>query len=74
MVRQLVAAGAQLDARNELGNTPLIAAAAARQPATVRALLALGADQRIRNGAAMSARDVAIRTGDVAVAALFDKK
>jgi ankyrin repeat protein len=62
-VRLLAARGAELEAANQLGNTPLLSAVAARQVATTRALLALGASTRIRNGAALNALDLARQSG-----------
>ena len=61
--------GADLEARNALGNSPLLAAIEGRQAATARTLLKLGADPRLRNSASLSATDLAARVGDPGIAA-----
>jgi uncharacterized protein len=70
-IRRLLAAGAKLEARNDLGNTPFLAAVTAHQVDAVRVLLAAGADRRIRNGAAQSAADIAKQGGDARMLALL---
>lgn len=49
-IKLLVAHGADLNARDSMGSTPLTSAAGARDSATVKLLLDLGADANARNG------------------------
>ena len=48
-IARLIAEGADIDARDELGRTPVLAATHARQVEAVRALFAAGADPDIRD-------------------------
>jgi ankyrin repeat protein len=48
-IERLLAAGAAIDARDEAGRTPVMAATHARQAEAVRALFAAGADPDIRD-------------------------
>ena len=74
VVRELLAAGANIEARNSLDNTPLLAAVVGRQVATAKLLIEKGANTRIRNGASMSVGDLAKQAGDPALIALFAGK
>ena len=49
-IKLLAAHGADLNARDSMGSTPLTSAAGARDSATVKLLLDLGADANARNG------------------------
>ena len=49
VVRLLLGSGADVDAKNDTGSTPLHSAAGHRQPATAQLLLAHGADATSRN-------------------------
>jgi len=49
-IKFLAAHGAELNARDSMGSTPLISAASARDSATVKLLLELGANANARNG------------------------
>ena len=53
-IRFLAAHGADLDARNAMGRTPLISAASARDSATVKLLLELGANANTRDGTGLT--------------------
>jgi quinoprotein dehydrogenase-associated probable ABC transporter substrate-binding protein len=53
-IRFLAAHGANLNARNSMGATPLISAASVRDSETVKLLLELGANANVRNGAGLT--------------------
>ena len=63
VVRMLVEAGADLNARQKGGYTPLMGAAANGQPVLVDYLLASGANPDARSDDGKSARDLAIEKG-----------
>ena len=73
-IRVLAQAGAEGDARDDDGNTPLHeASGGSRQLSAMRALLEAGADRRLRNAHGKTARDIAISDGfDAAVELLSD--
>ena len=58
-IRALVAAGIDLDNRNDVGATCLMYAASSGRPEIVEALLAAGADPYIRNDDDVCAVDLA---------------
>jgi ankyrin repeat protein len=74
VLQTLLGAGAKLEARNDLGNTPLLAAVTARQVEAAKFLISKGADLRIRNSAAQTAADIAGQTGEPKLVALFGAK
>lgn len=62
-VRKLLAQGADIDARDSLGRTPLMRAAMGRSQPMVSELLAAGANANLRDHAGKSAADHAARAG-----------
>jgi ankyrin repeat protein len=73
-LKQLLQAGANINARNRGGNTPLLLAIRAGHSGIARALLAAGADVNISNVNNISALALAVYNSDVALAKqLIDK-
>ena len=72
-LRQLVARGADLNVKDNYGDTPLMMAAGAAhpEPATVRFLLERGADVHVKNKAGRTALDWALLQGDTPVVQLL---
>jgi cytohesin len=58
-VEALLAAGAELDARNDFGETPLLIAVARAEATCARLLLVAGADPDVADGKERTARDLA---------------
>ncbi|XP_046988093.1 ankyrin homolog [Schistocerca americana] len=71
VVRTLVAAGMDPDARDRHGNTPLHAAAARGRPEVVQALVEAGATLDAADATGSTALHYAVRTGNVAAARLL---
>jgi hypothetical protein len=63
LVRALLAQGANINARDARGRTPLMIAASGDSRAVVVALLAAGADTSLRDPAGLNASDLAARAG-----------
>jgi ankyrin repeat protein len=74
IVELLLEAGAMVDPVNKHGNTPLICAIMTRRrkPELVKTLLKFGADPNRKNRHGNSAMDVARKTGDGELIALFE--
>lgn len=72
MVAALLDAGAQIDARDDIGWTALFHAATSDRRKIVRLLLARGADRSLRSNRGKTVRDEAERFGRRAVVALLD--
>ena len=70
-VRRLLEAGADVNGRNVVGDTPLIAAAYTGQPAMVRLLLRFGADATLTNRDGKTAQQLAERFGHKGVLETF---
>jgi len=68
LVKELLAAGANIDARNDAGYTALILAAYNGRAAAVEALLAAGADPNAANRYGMTPQHGAIFKGEEAIA------
>ncbi len=66
MVEALVAAGAEIDARNDLGRTPLHQAAGYRDANVVEALLDAGADPTLEDREGIRPVDLAERSSRIA--------
>lgn len=66
IVRALLAAGASLDAREENGATPLMAAVSGQWPETLRVLLAAGCELEAIDGHGWTALHRATMNGDIA--------
>jgi SH3/ankyrin repeat-containing protein len=69
----LIYYGADLNARNNSGNTPLHICAIHKQESCARILLFRGADKTIRNLSNQTAFETAIITGNQTIADLIDK-
>ena len=63
LIKDLLDAGARSDARNALGNTPMMLAARDGWADAVKALLAAGADPSLRNKKRERAVDIALSAG-----------
>ena len=61
----LAAAGADVNARNDLGRTPLHQAALFREPSVIEALLDAGADRQLRDTNGERPIDLAERNGRI---------
>lgn len=72
-IRFVVDQGADINARNERGETALHAAVTSHGAANVKALLSLGADATVKDNDGLTAADVAARFDDAAITALFTK-
>jgi ankyrin repeat protein len=59
----LLAAKAEINAKNKRGDTPVFVAVRARQLAALRALVKAGADRRLRNADGQNAAEVATAAG-----------
>jgi len=70
-VRRLLQNGADLNSRNALGDTPLMAAAYTGQPNMVRLLLHLGADATLANRDGKTAQQLAEELSHTEVLAAF---
>ena len=68
-IAELVAAGADLDARDEFGDTPLHYAAALSNPGAAKALIRAGADVNARGQWDFTPLHCAAQSGDPAVIA-----
>jgi ankyrin repeat protein len=71
-IRFLVAHGANVNAANLTGFTPLHHAAENGQAEAAKVLLELGADRRVQNGVGETAADVARRTSHPEVVAVLE--
>jgi ankyrin repeat protein len=69
VVRELMILRPDLDAQNAAGDTALIAASRGGFATICDLLLAAGANASLRNGAGVSARDIAAGRGFAAIAA-----
>jgi len=68
----LLSAVRNVNATNEAGNTPLILASASGHNEVVTALLAAGADSRMRNRSGQSALDLALNKGNREIVAILE--
>jgi ankyrin repeat protein len=72
-IRFVIDHGADINGRDERGETALHLAALSHGAANVKALLALGADATVKNNEGLTAAEVAASFGDTAIAALLTK-
>jgi uncharacterized protein len=70
-VQELIAAGSDVDERDQSNETPLIKAALARQAAVAAALIEAGADIKARNDRGFTALHAAAYSGSVEIATML---
>jgi len=74
VLRRLIAASFDIDARNTRGDTALILASASGDVASVTTLLQAGASRKMRNADGTAAQDAAAARGYAEVVALLKRR